>query len=176
MIRKLLLWVPFAVITLLFAAFFVNLRAPDDHVVASRIVGKAVPDIIAPPALPGQAGIDPGGLRDGKPRLLNIFASWCVPCRAEAPMLLQLKARGIEIDGVAVHDSVLELNRFLAENGNPYRRLGFDPQGRVQLAFGSSGVPETYVVDARGTILYQHVGVIEPDDAERIIAMLRGVS
>ena len=146
MTRKMLLWLPFVLVTALFAAFFLGLRHPDDHVTAD--------------------------FRDGHPRLLNIFASWCVPCRDEVPMLARLQAAGVEIDGLAVHDSAPDLQAFLAQYGDPYRRIGLDDNGRAQLAFGSAGVPETFVVDGSGKIVYQHIGVVAEDDIPRLLALL----
>jgi cytochrome c biogenesis protein CcmG/thiol:disulfide interchange protein DsbE len=79
---------------------------------------------------------------------------------------------GADIVGVAVHDSSPELAKFLAENGNPYARIGLDQDGRAQMAFGSAGVPETFVVDGQGKILYQHVGVVTEEDMPKLLAML----
>ena len=90
MTRKMLLWLPFVLVTALFAAFFLGLRHPDDHVIASQMVGKPLPDFAAAPAFPGRPGAATADFRDGHPRLLNIFASWCVPCRAEMPALAAL--------------------------------------------------------------------------------------
>jgi cytochrome c biogenesis protein CcmG/thiol:disulfide interchange protein DsbE len=170
--RKWLLWLPFALGLALFVAFYVGLRSPDDHVIASRMVGQPLPEFAAGPAMPGQPGAATADFRDGKPRLLNIFASWCVPCVQEIPMLLRLQAMGVEVDGIAVHDSTPELAKFLAANGNPYTRIGLDQGGRAQIAFGSAGVPETFVVDGQGKILHQHIGVVTEDDLPRLLAML----
>lgn len=87
-------------------------------------------------------------------------------------MLLRLKAAGADIEGLAIHDSTPELEKFLAENGNPYSRIGLDDAGRAQMAFGSAGVPETFVVDGKGRIIHQHIGVITPDDLPQILRML----
>lgn len=170
--RGLLLWLPFALCLGLFAVFYVGLKRPDDHVIASQLVGQTLPDFEAPPAIPGQPGTASANFRDGKPRLLNIFASWCGPCVQEMPILLRLQARGVEIAGVAVHDSTPELAKFLTENGNPYARVGLDVQGKGQLAFGSAGVPETFVVDGRGVIIHQHIGVVTEEDMPKLLAML----
>ena len=172
MTRKMLLWLPFVLVTALFAAFFLGLRHPDDHVIASQMVGKPLPDFAAAPAFPGRPGAATADVRDGHPRLLNIFASWCVPCRDEVPMLARLQAAGVEIDGLAVHDSAPDLQAFLAQYGDPYRRIGLDDNGRAQLAFGSAGVPETFVVDGSGKIVYQHIGVVAEDDIPRLLALL----
>jgi cytochrome c biogenesis protein CcmG/thiol:disulfide interchange protein DsbE len=170
--KSLLLWLPFILCVGLFGTFFAGLMQPDDHIIASQVVGKPLPEFSAGPAMPDQPGAASGDFRDGKPRLLNIFASWCVPCVQEIPMLIRLKGMGADIVGVAVHDSSPELAKFLAENGNPYARIGLDQDGRAQMAFGSAGVPETFVVDGQGKILYQHVGVVTEEDMPKLLAML----
>ena len=175
MTRKLLLWLPFGLMAALFLAFYLSLRHPDDHVIASQMVGKPLPEFAAAAAMPGQPGASTADFKDGKPRLLNIFASWCVPCVAEVPMLARLKAAGAEIDGLAVHDTTPELSKFLAANGNPYTRIGLDQDGRGQIAFGSAGVPETFVVDGQGKIIYQHIGVVTEEDMPKLLSML-GIS
>jgi cytochrome c biogenesis protein CcmG, thiol:disulfide interchange protein DsbE len=161
---RLILWLPFALCLGLFVVFYAGLRNPSDHVIASQLVGQPLPDFNAIPAMPGQPGLANSDFRDGKPRLLNVFASWCIPCVAEVPMLLKLKQLGVEVDGFAVHDSTEELTKFLGANGNPYTRIGLDQGGRAQMAFGSAGVPETFVVDGKGQIIYQHIGVVTEED------------
>jgi len=172
MTRKLLLWLPFALVVGLFIAFYAGLKNPGDRVIASQMVGKPLPEFTAPPAFATQPGAATADFKDGKPRLLNVFASWCVPCVQEIPMLLRLQAAGAEIDGVAVHDTSAELEKFLAENGNPYTRIGLDQGGRAQIALGSAGVPETFVVDGQGVIVYQHIGVVTEADMPKLLAML----
>lgn len=172
MTRKALLWLPFVLVAGLFLAFWVSLKHPDDRVIASKMVGQPLPVFDAKAAFPDRPGVVSSGFKDGKPRLLNIFASWCGPCVQEVPVLLELQRAGVEIQGVAVHDTATDLARFLAENGNPYTHIGLDEGGRAQLAFGSAGVPETFVVDGKGQILYQHIGVVRPEDVPKLIAML----
>ena len=99
-----------------------------------------------------------------------MFASWCVPCIGEAPVLAELKRRGVSIEGIAVRDTPGALNAFLTRNGNPYDRIGTDRQSEVQIAFGSSGVPETFVVDGKGIIRRQYIG---PLNAANIPGVLR---
>lgn len=170
--RGLLVWLPFALGLGLFIAFYVGLKRPDDHIIVSRVVGQPLPEFAAAAAMPGQPNPTSADFRDGRPRLLNIFASWCGPCVKEMPVLLRLKAQGVEIAGVAVHDSTPELTRFLAENGNPYSRIGLDAEGKAQLALGSAGVPETFVIDGRGVIVHQHIGVVTEEDMPKLLAML----
>ncbi len=167
--RGLILWLPLALALALFGVFYIGLRNPTDHIIASQMVGKPLPDFSAIPAMPSQPGLSNADFRDGKPRLLNVFASWCVPCVAEVPMLVRLKEMGVEVDGFAVHDTSEELAKFLAANGNPYTRIGLDQGGRAQMAFGSAGVPETFVVDGKGNILYQHIGVVTEADIPMLL-------
>ena len=106
---------------------------------------------------------------DGKPRLLNIFASWCLPSKAEAPHLEALKSAGVEIDAIAIRDKPEDVAAFLAEFGNPFRRIGSDSEMAVQLKLGSSGFPETYVLGGDGTILFQHIGDIRAEHVPMLI-------
>ena len=101
--------------------------------------------------------------------MINVFASWCVPCIAEAPLLMELKRQGVTIDAVAVRDKPEDLAAFLARHGDPFLAIGSDPESRVQLALGSAGVPESFIVDGRGIIRYQHMGPIEPADVPTIL-------
>ena len=161
------LWLPLAV----FAGFVVlvigRLSHPPDTEVVSAMIGKPLPQFslaAAVPARPGVARADLTGGTAGKPRLFNVFASWCIPCAAEAPQLGVLAREGVEIDGVDIRDHADDLTAFLARYGNPYTRIGADPVGSVQLAIGSSGVPETFVIDGHGVIRYQHIGDIRAED------------
>jgi cytochrome c biogenesis protein CcmG/thiol:disulfide interchange protein DsbE len=166
------LWLPLGLFAGFVALVIVGLYRPDDHVVASKMVGRPLPQFSLPAAADGRPGLSSRDFADGKPRLLNIFASWCLPCAAEAPVLAELQRRGVEIDGVAVRDHRDELAAFLARHGNPYTRIGADDVSAVQLAIGSSGYPETFVIDGKGVIRYQHVGVIMPDQVPMILAKL----
>lgn len=172
MSRKLILWLPFGLMVALFIAFLAGLNNSPEKVIASQMVGQPLPEFVAAPAFPDQSGAASASFRDGKPRLLNVFASWCVPCVQEIPMLMQLKATGAEIVGIAVHDNSTDLARFLASNGNPYTSIGLDEDGKAQIALGSAGVPETFVVAGNGTIIYQHIGVVNDADKDKLLAML----
>lgn len=167
--RRVLIWAPLAFFALVFALVASGLLSPGDRTVYSAMIGKPVPAMTLPALLPDRPGIASAGLK-GKPRLLNVFASWCVPCIAEAPQLMKLKAAGVEIDAIAVRDTPGAVTAFLARHGDPYAKIGDDQASRAQLALGSSGVPETFVIDAQGRIAYQHVG----DIREEHIPMLLG--
>ena len=167
------LWLPL----LLFAAFVglvgYSLMRPASKDVPSRFVGQPLPAFDLRPAAADRPGLSRANMADGKPRLLNVFASWCVPCAAEAPQLAQLAASGAEITGIAIRDHQADLAAFLARNGNPFSRIGADDVSAVQLAIGSSGVPETFVIDGKGVIRYQHIGDIRPDDIPMLLEKLR---
>ena len=166
-------WVRFApvvLVVLIVAALVWRLANPPDTTVHSQMVGKPVPQFATASAVPGKQGLSSAELADGKPKLVHFFASWCVPCIGEAPVLEQLKQRGVAIDGIAVRDRPDELAQFLGSNGDPFDRIGSDPQSETQLAFGSSGVPESFVVDGRGIIRLQHVGPIEAGEIGSIVA------
>ena len=169
----LLLWLPLAVVAFIGGWFIYGLTAPKDNNVYSAMVGQKLPGFALPAATAGVTGLSNTDLADGKPRLLNIFASWCIPCKAEAPQLEALKAAGAEIDAIAIRDKPEDVAAFLAEFGNPFRRIGADNEMAVQLALGSSGVPETYVIGGDGTILHQHIGDIRADDVPMLLERLR---
>lgn len=163
------LWLP----ALLFAGFVAvlgyNLRNPADRAVYSALIGKPLPEFALQPAMVGQPGLSRADMADGQVRLLNIFASWCVPCAVEAPQLAELRRQGVEVVGIAVRDRPNELEAFLARNGNPFSRIGADNISAIQLALGSSGVPESFVIDGKGVIRYQHIGEIRPEQIPLIL-------
>jgi cytochrome c biogenesis protein CcmG/thiol:disulfide interchange protein DsbE len=165
-----LLWVPLASFVLLFAVVASGLWKPADRTVRSALVGTKLPGFALPPMVAGK----PATTGTGPARLVNVFASWCVPCAAEAPQLMRLKAMGVPIDAVAIRDTAPAVQQFLRRYGDPYARIGDDRNSAVQLSLGSSGVPETFVVAADGTILEQHVGDVRADDVDRLAALVRG--
>ena len=168
--KRLILWVPLAVFALFIATFAIGLYAPADRVITSKLVGKPVPDFALGPAVASHPPLNSADLRSGEPRLVNVFASWCVPCIAEAPQLMELRRQGIPIDAIAIRDRPQDVAAFLARWGDPYERIASDPNTQVQIALGSSGVPETFVVDGQGIIRHQHIGDIRPEHMAEIIA------
>ncbi|HEX8223202.1 MAG TPA: DsbE family thiol:disulfide interchange protein [Allosphingosinicella sp.] len=168
--RRLFLWLPLAVFAAFVVTVAIGLRKPPETQIRSRMIGKPMPDFALQPALASHPGLAAADLRKGRPRLVNVFASWCLPCKAEAPQLDALKRRGIPIDGIAIRDRSEDVGRFLAEYGDPFERIGADPASRVQFMLGSSGVPETFVVDGRGIVRHQHIGDIRPENLPEIIA------
>jgi cytochrome c biogenesis protein CcmG/thiol:disulfide interchange protein DsbE len=166
---------PIAVLGLVLAALVWRLANPEDTTIRSRLAGKPVPEFALPPAVPGKPGLASADFAKGRPRLLNVFASWCVPCIAEAPELMKLKAAGVPIDGVAINDTPEAVQKFLDRNGDPYQRIGNDKASQVQIALGSSGVPETFLIDGRGRIVRQYVSNLQPDQIDDILKTWRGM-
>ena len=157
----------FAALTLLFLSqlFFGNpTKLP------SALIGKPAPAFALPPVDgmqgPGLANAD---LKKGEVTLVNVFASWCVPCHAEHPFLMELaanealKAKGVRLAGIAHKDEPENSRRFLGARGNPYALIGVDKSGRASIDWGVYGVPETFIVKGDGTIAYKHVGPIDGD-------------
>ena len=171
--KRALLWLPLLAFVGLFGIIASGLFRPADRIVRSALVGQGLPRFALPAMVADKPGLTTADFRTGQPRLLNIFASWCVPCIAEAPQLMALKRAGVPIDAIAIRDTMPAVADFLARNGDPYARIGGDAASRVQLALGSSGVPESFVIDGRGRILLQYVGAIQPDDVPGIVAAVK---
>lgn len=166
--RQLLILLPLVVFMALAALFFVRLGAGDASRLPSALIGKPAP-AFALPALEGMgaAAFSDADLKKGQVTLVNVFASWCVPCHIEHPFLMQLaadaglKAKGLRIAGLAHKDEPENSRRFLNSKGNPYALIGVDRSGRVSIDWGVYGVPETFIVRGDGTIAYKHVGPID---------------
>ena len=159
---------------LLFAglvAFFALGLKEDPHLLPSAMIDRPAPAFELP-GLDGK-GLARGDL-GGHAALVNFFASWCVPCRQEHLQLMALATRpGIRLYGIVYKDTPQNAQRFLADLGNPYRRIGVDRDGATAIDFGVYGVPETYLVDAGGHIRYRHVGPLaEADVAGEILPLL----
>ncbi len=162
-------WIPLALFALFLGVAAYQLTQPKDEFVPSTMVGQPLPDFDLRAAHPDRPGLTTADFRDGRPRLLNIWASWCLPCIAEAPHLETLRREGVDIVGIAIRDRPEDVARFLATHGNPYSRIGADDLSEVQLGIGSSGVPETFVIDGQGIIRHQHIGDVR---AEHVAVLL----
>lgn len=181
MVKRLLFIVPALLFLALVVYFFVALRPGyDPQTLPSAMVGRPVPsfDLPGPPAPPNYAG-PPVKLgftnRDmlGRVVLVNFFASWCVPCRIEHPVLMGLgPAASVPVVGIAYKDKAADAIGFLNEYGNPYVAIALDQSGRTGIDFGVYGVPETYVVDKRGIIRLRHVGPLTAESVAREILPL----
>jgi cytochrome c biogenesis protein CcmG, thiol:disulfide interchange protein DsbE len=169
-VKRLILWLPLALFIAFLAAVAFRLGGEQDTAIRSHMIGKPMPDFALGEAVAGHPGLSSADLKSGQPRLVNIFGSWCIPCRVESPQLMALKARGVPIDAIAVRDKPQDVARFLAQYGDPFSRIGDDPRSQVQFALGSSGVPETFLVDGQGVIRFQHIGEIRPEHVPELLA------
>ncbi|MCX8501017.1 MAG: DsbE family thiol:disulfide interchange protein [Alphaproteobacteria bacterium] len=159
-----LLMVPMVVFAILLIWLAAGLQR-DPQALPSALIDQTIPQFSLPLWGEGLAGqkLTESDLRQGKPILVNFFASWCLPCRQEAPELARLKARGVSIIGIGYKDQPAAVQQFLAEVGNPYERIGLDLEGRVGIDFGIYGVPETFIIDGAGVIRWRMAGVLTPD-------------
>tara|TARA_B100000029_G_scaffold169325_1_gene165529 strand:- start:2613 stop:3146 length:534 start_codon:yes stop_codon:yes gene_type:complete len=145
------------------------------RVIPSALIDKPVPEFALPPVDGGPDGLTAADLRTGDVAIVNIFASWCGPCRVEHPLLMEVARSGeVPVHGINYKDlprnAVAWLNRF----GDPYTRIGSDRNGRVSIDWGVYGVPETFVVDRNGRIAYKHVGPMMAEDMhQRILPLVR---
>ena len=160
--RAVLFTLPLVALVALVAVFALSIDR-DPGLVRSVLIDKPVPEFSLP-AVPGLGvpGFDSAALT-GAPTVVNVFASWCIPCRDEHPLLEALKAdTGVRLYGINHSDAPENARAFLAELGNPYDAVGADRDRRVSIDWGVYGVPETFVVDAAGVITYKHVGPLTP--------------
>ncbi len=152
-----------------------RLVKPADTAVPSQLVNRPVPAFVLDAALPSKPSLSSKDLATGEPRLLNIFASWCMPCVGEVVVLGELKHKGVKIDAIAVRDRPEAIAAFLARNSDPYERIGSDPQSKVQISLGSSGVPETFVVDGKGVIRHQYIGPLTSANIPGVIEQMQAL-
>jgi len=149
------------------AGYFALALRPDydPHELPSALLDKEAPQF----SLAGLNG--PGVARDalkGGPVLINFFASWCVPCRVEHPLLMRLAEHDhVPLYGIDYKDQPADATKLLAQFGDPYKRIGMDRDGRVGLDFGVYGVPETYVIDSTGHIRKRFVGPLTAQQVEK---------
>jgi cytochrome c biogenesis protein CcmG/thiol:disulfide interchange protein DsbE len=174
--KRLIIWLPLAIFIGFLAVFAGGLIRPESHTIKSHLIGKPMPTFALPPAVGGKPGLASAELINGKAHLVNVFASWCIPCVAEAGQLQQLAQAGVPVYGVAIRDRPEDLARFLARNGDPYTAIGGDANSSVQIALGSAGVPETFIVDGKGIIRYQHIGQIMPEDVPGLMSAVAGAT
>lgn len=134
----------------------------DPREIPSPLIGKPVPKFSLPPVKGRTLGLSNGDLK-GQVSLVNVFASWCVSCRDEHPVFMDFRARGVvPIHGLNYKDRPDDAAQWLAELGDPYTRTGADLEGLVAIDWGVYGVPETFLVDREGRIVYKHTGPVTP--------------
>lgn len=170
---RIILWLLVLAAAALFAFLAWQLQQPKNDFVRSAVVGQLTPEFALEPAFDGRPGLSSSDLATGEPQLLNLFGSWCIPCRIEAPQLDALERQGAAINAIALRDTPEDVARFLETYGNPFTRIGRDDISETQFLLGASGVPETFVVDGQGRITYQHIGLIAESDVPRLLEELR---
>ena len=163
-------FIPVGLFALLAVALAIGLTLNPSRV-PSKLVGKPAPEFEIPDLFLEDATLSTADLKDGRMKLLNIFGSWCEPCKLEHPILMVLKQQGVPIYALDHKDDPDDAKQFLENLGNPFERVGVD-EGRTAIAFGMTGVPETFVIDGEGNILYQHIGPLNTDVVRQVILPL----
>jgi cytochrome c biogenesis protein CcmG/thiol:disulfide interchange protein DsbE len=178
---KATLILPFILVGILVVFLFVKLRSgePPDRL-PSALIGKPVPefDLPAIPRVLNDYGPLPGlssaALKTGHASILNVWASWCAPCAAEIPQLIELAQQGVPLFGIDYKDTSEAARGFLARHGNPFRAIGADEKGLTAVDLGVYGVPETFIVDGAGIVVYRFPGPLTPEVvSEKIVPALR---
>ncbi|MEM7508961.1 MAG: DsbE family thiol:disulfide interchange protein [Pseudomonadota bacterium] len=149
---------------LLLSTFFAGLGRERANDLPSTLIDKPVPEFALDPLLDSKGGLATADLHEPGVKLVNIWASWCGPCRLEHPYINALAREGITIHGLNYKDEPEAAKSFLRELGDPYTRIGTDRTGRAGIEWGVYGVPETFVIDGQGRIIYKHIGPIVGDD------------
>ncbi len=173
--RRWVVTLPLIGFALLAALFLVRLYGGDPSKIPSALIGRPAPQT-ALPALEGLItdgaqvpGLDPA-LFKGKVSVVNVWASWCVPCHDEAPLLTELgKDKRFQIVGINYKDAPDNARRFLGRYGNPFGAVGVDGNGRASIEWGVYGVPETFIVGRDGTIVYKLIGPVTPANFDRVL-------
>lgn len=168
--RLILLFTPLIALVALVALFALNIDR-DPNFIPSVLLNKPVPDVSLQMLL--LDGYDnPGFAPDdfpGQVTVVNVFASWCIPCRDEHKFLVELGPEDILLYGINHKDTLENVEAFLNELGNPYDRIGEDPDGRASIEWGVYGVPETFVVNAEGIITYKHIGPLSRESFDNAL-------
>ena len=170
-----LMALPLVVFAALAAIFWFRLGSGDPSRIPSALIGRPAPQTVLPP-LEGLAdngaaipGLDPAIFK-GKVSVVNVWASWCVPCHDEAPLLTELgRDKRLQIVGINYKDAADNARRFLGRYGNPFGIVGVDVNGRASIEWGVYGVPETFIVGREGTIVYKLVGPVTADNINTVL-------
>jgi len=175
--RRLLFLLPIILFALLISFLGWRLiliaRGDTPDLVPSVMINKPAPEFDLPSLLADKPGLSSKNLQ-GKVTVINFFASWCVPCRAEHPLLAALKNKGVVLAGIAYKNKRVEAVEWLSKMGDPYNRIALDAEGRTAIDFGVYGVPETYVVDKQGIIRFKQTGPLTPEIvADELLPLLK---
>jgi cytochrome c biogenesis protein CcmG/thiol:disulfide interchange protein DsbE len=162
--KRAIFLLPVAGFVLLAFFLFKSLWGPAPDVVPSVLINKPAPRLVLPGLDAQSAAFTPSDLSAGHVSVINVFASWCAPCRTEAPQLTELaRLPGVALYGMTQKDKPAATRAFLDEVGNPFSRIARDDDGRASIEWGVYGVPETYVVDGKGIIRLKYVGPLSDD-------------
>lgn len=155
---------------LIFAAFValaaVGMYSSSGNEIPSTLIGKTAPALPAE-SLPDFPPATQEMLTKGEVTLVNFWASWCPPCRAEHPRLIKLSAEGLPIVGLNFKDTAAQATRFLTQDGSPYIGVAFDPKGRFAIDWGVTAPPETFIIGKDGTVLFRFAGPLVGSDYEQ---------
>lgn len=180
---RVLIW-PLAIFAILAVLFFLALRSGDPSRLPSALIGRPAPATSLPP-LDGLVdggqpvpGFSNENFASGQVTVVNFWASWCAPCVQEHPLLVALKERtGVKLYGVNYKDQPDTARRFLGRYGNPFTAVGVDGNGRAAIDWGVTGMPETFILNGKGEIVYKHIGPISPETLEtKILPMVHAAS
>jgi len=150
----------------LVALFFFGMLRENPNDLPSVFIGKQVPQV-PEGDLPGRTDFNDAALRSGQVTVVNFWASWCPPCRAEHPTLHKLAEEGIQLYGVNFKDDADQANGYLDDDGNPFLGVAFDPRGRTAIDWGVTAPPETFIIAGDGTVLYKFIGPLIGSDYEQ---------
>ncbi len=169
--------IPLVVLAALAALFIGWSLKRDPAVKPDALVGQSIPETVLPILTgdqPGPGHVDLKTAGVGRPMLVNVFASWCLPCKVEHPKLMALKARGVAVVGVAWKDAPADTRAFLDELGDPYSMVLVDQEGRAGLDLGITGAPETFAVNAMGKVVAKSSGpMVDDAEIERMVAAIQ---
>lgn len=146
-----------------------NAAGEDPKALESALIGKPVPDFTLASLHDESQILNQSVVKSGKPRLLNVWATWCPTCYAEHQYLTELAAQGIEIVGIDYKDDKTKAQQFLRDYGDPYQAVIFDPKGSLGLDLGVYGAPETFILDGNGVIHYRHAGDVNPNVWQQVM-------
>ena len=170
----------FAIPAVIFVAIAAMFAIPfaldlDPSKLPSALTDQPAPEFALPPVegRPDSLGLSTADLH-GQPSVVNVFASWCLPCLAEHPIISRLAEEGVAVYGINHRDAAEDANRWLDRNGNPYHRIGADIDARTSIDWGVTGVPETFIVDAQGRVRHKIIGPMTPEIlTDEIMPLLR---
>ena len=161
-------FLPFGIFVGLIVVLFLGLYDDDSSGLPSSLIDQPLPSFVLDSLLPSESqGFSSHDFVQGHPILLNIWASWCAPCRVEHPVLMKLAQEGIVIYGMNYKDSLKASRRFLDHLGNPYHRVGVDNTGQTAIHLGIYGVPETFLISGTGHIIFRHAGPLTEEIFEQ---------